>query len=99
MEKVLQKSHKKFKTHIIPKTIEQINDIRKTYSKTILNIISPRESTLHISFSMICDTPIFFNIYVCDILQNNLFNGISNGLLPIKTTKKVKNIIKSKIKL
>ena len=51
----MQKSHKKFKTHIIPKTIEQINDIRKTYSKTINknefleDIVSIDETSININ--------------------------------------------------
>ena len=55
MEKVLQKSHKKFKTHIIPKTIEQINDIRKIYSNTINknkfleDIVSIDETSININ--------------------------------------------------
>ena len=48
-------SHKKFKTHIIPKTIEQINDIRKIYSNTINknefleDIVSIDETSININ--------------------------------------------------
>ena len=51
----MQKSHKKFKTHIIPKTIEQINDIRKIYSNTINknefleDIVSIDETSININ--------------------------------------------------
>ena len=55
LKKVLQKTYKKFKTHIIPKTIEQINDIRKTYSKIINknefleDIVSIDETSININ--------------------------------------------------
>ena len=51
----MQKTYKKFKTHIIPKTIEQINDIRKIYSNTINknefleDIVSIDETSININ--------------------------------------------------